>query len=113
MPSCQLISQSGGVLLVSGNLWSGQRLQPIGGIQIKLAKAAPGNVYVGVTSGGEAVTITSGGSLSSGGLLDGFELAPGDAFFINKSEFAASGIEAIKINVPAASSGAVLFWKPI
>ena len=113
MPSCQLFSQSGGIQLVSGNIWSGSRLQPIGGIQLKLAKAAPGNIYVGITSGGEAVTITSGGVFSSGGLQDGFEVVPGDALFINKSEFHASGIEAIKIGVPAASSGGVLFWKPV
>lgn len=111
MPSCQLLSASGGIRLVSGDLYSGSP-QLIGGVQLKLAKGAPGAVYVGLPalSGSAAVTATSGGSLSSGGLLDGMELNPAEAYFIPKVRLM-SGIETIRVAVPAASSGGVLFWE--
>jgi hypothetical protein len=110
MPSTMLFPQSGGIALVSGAIFSGT-LFPIGGVQLKLAKAAPGIVYVGVTNlSGLAITSLSGGSLSSGGLTDGMEMSPGDAYFIPKCRLV-SGIESITCIVPAASSGSRLFWE--
>ena len=122
MPSTLVFPQSGGINLVSGDIFSGNSL-PVGGFQLKLARAAPGPIYVGIRrnnqlpdygqfSGGLSgsyPTITSGGTLSSGGMLDGMELSPGDAQFIPRIALP-SGIQDIKIAVPAASSGGRLFY---
>lgn len=110
MPSCQFFVQSGGVPLVSGDIFSGTPF-PIGGVQLVLDKAAPGPVYVG-TSG--TPTFLSGGSLSSGGLADGMKLNPGDGFFFPRaSMYNLSGrqrIDSVQMVGPAASSGAIMFW---
>ena len=122
MPSTLVMPQSGGSYLVSGDVFSGNNL-PVGGFQLKLARAAPGPIYVGVRrnnqlpsyvefSGGLSgsfPTIASGGHLSSGGMLDGIELAPGDAQFIQRIALP-SGIQDIKYATPAASSGGRLFY---
>lgn len=112
MPSCQLISQSGGIGLVSGAVFSGTGF-PKGGIQLLLQKSAPGNVSVAIPPLSGWIsgysTYSSGGSLSSGGFTDGFELTPGDSFFFPNCRLV-SGVESIRINVPAASSGARMFW---
>ena len=111
MPSLQLFSQSGGIGLVSGAIFSGQPY-PIGGIQLRLAAAAPGLVYVGLPNlSGDVTTGASGGSLSSGGLADGMEISAGDSYFVSKSRLV-SGIQTIRLIVPAASSGGRLFWEP-
>lgn len=112
MPSTMLFVQSGGILLCSGDIYSGGP-QLIGGIQLRLAKAAPGVVYIGLPNlSGVVNTITSGGSLSSGGLADGMELNPGDAYFVPKTRLV-SGILTPRVLVPAASSGGRLFWEPL
>ena len=111
MPSTQLFPQSGGIAIVSGNIFSGS-FQPVGGVQLKLAKAAPGLIYVGLPNlSGTAISSVSGGSLSSGGLADGMELSPGDSYFIPRTRLT-SGIETIRLAVPAVASGGVLFWEP-
>ncbi len=110
MPSTILAGLSGGVALVSGAIYSGTGF-PIGSIQIRLAKAAPGLVYVGLPNlSGAVSTGGSGGSLSSGGLSDGMELNPGESYQIDKCRLV-SGIETPRIVVPAAASGGRLFWE--
>ena len=112
MPSALLFSQSGGIGLVSGAIFSGTPL-PIGGIQFKLAKAAPSLIYVCLPNlSGSVATGTSGGSLTSGGLSDGMEVSPGDAYFVPRSRLV-SGIETPRLIVPAAASGGRLFWEPV
>lgn len=128
MPSTVVGALSGGVALLSGNPFSGS-IEPYGGIQLYLAKTAPGPVYIGIvrvnmpTSGGGmwsgsvqylsgAVTITSGGALSSGGgYSDGMELNPDAAYFIPRGPISGRVATAIRIAVPAASSGARLFYE--
>jgi len=108
MPSAVIGFISGGVQLVSGNPYSGLPYQPRG-ITLKPSQTSgpqfSGAIYVGFSGG---LTITSGGSLSSGGQLDGFELVPG-----NQIDWPVMGgpvnIWAI---TPAASSGGRLFWYP-
>jgi hypothetical protein len=115
-----LFPQSGGIALVSGDIWSGAII-PTGGLQLKLARNAPSDVYVGFRHANPsdtslfsgylsgAVTITSGGSLSSGGLADGIELSPGDTYFVPRVRLG-SGIQDVKVAVPAAASGGRLYW---
>jgi len=110
MPSTQLFSQSGGIGLVSGAIFSGTGF-PVGGIQLKLAAAAPGTIYVGLPNlSGTVTTSVSGGSLSSGGLADGMELVAGASYFVPNTRLV-SGIETIRLDVPAAASGGRLFWE--
>lgn len=122
MPSTQLISQSGGVALVSGDIWSGSISPPHAGIQLRLDSTAVGPVYVGVRRKAQpdsapfsghlsgSITITSGGGLSSGGLSDGLRLDVGDSLYIPKIALS-SGIQDIRVAVPATSSGARLYWQ--
>lgn len=112
MPSTVLTPLSGGVNLVSGNVLSGTAF-PFGGITLKMSTiSGTGPVYVGVgnpTISGGVVTVTSGGSLTSGGMLDGVELVAGDTYFVPKSRLG-SGVTTIMVGVPATSSGSRLFW---
>lgn len=109
MPSTIVFPQSGGIPLMSGSPYSGSP-QLVGGLQLKLAQGAPGAVYVGLPNlSGTTTTMLSGGSLSSGGLADGMELSPGDAYFIAKVRLV-SGVCTPTILAPAASSGGRLFW---
>ncbi len=119
MPSLLCMSQSGGIGLVSGNIYSGVVPLFPHEITMKLSTGAAGIVYIGLPplSGTHLsgfittnVTITSGGSLSSGGLFDGMELSPGAIYSVDRSRMM-SGIESIRIGVPAASSGSRLFWE--
>lgn len=111
MPSTQVISQSGGVAIVSGSVYSGT-LFPVGGVHLKLSASGAGPVYVCLPppafSGGP--TLDSGGSLSSGGLGDGIELSPGDTLFVPKIRLV-SGVATIRVQAPSASSGARLYWE--
>ena len=112
MPSTQLISQSGGVALIASDIFSGSP-QLVGGVQFKLAKGAPGIVYLGLPNlSGAVTTSVSGAGLSVGGLADGMELSPGDSYFVPKTRLV-SGIVTPMVEVPAASSGARLFWEPM
>ncbi len=93
---------SGAQIIVSGNPWSGT-IVPITGLQLRLDKAASGNVYIGLSGG---TTMTSGGMfLSGGGLLDGFLLGPGDAYFIPKGRFQFSGTYNVYARHDVACSG--------
>lgn len=123
MPSLMCFPQSGGIPLVSGNIYSGQYAYPAGGFLLKLATSGPGPVYVCIPNmSGEVPTMTSGGSLSSGGLADGWELAAGGEYLIPRSRlgltnsgvsgFWQAGIQDVRLHVPAASSGVRLFWEP-
>lgn len=121
MPSMTVIgdvaASSGGQTLVSGNTFSGQ-FNPVGGIQLKLADAAPGVVYIGLpppsflsgVASGATVTLASGGNLTSGGMNDGFEVGPGDSYFVPKVRLT-SGILSVRVISPAGSSGGRLFWE--
>ena len=110
MPSTLLFSQSGGIGLVSGGIFSGTP-HPIGGVQLLLAAGAPSLIYVGVTNlSGDVVTGASGGVFTSGGMADGMELGIGKNYFIPRSRLV-SGIESIRLLVPAAASGGRCFWE--
>lgn len=124
MPSTIVGNFSGGVLLVSGNILSGTIFDVgtnyptgggrVGGIQLKLAKLAPGTVYVGLPNyymlSGISTTMTSGAVESAGGFLDGMEVNPGEDYFVPKSRLI-SGLQSIRVVMPAASSGGRLFWE--
>lgn len=118
MASTQLFSQSGGIQLVSGNIFSGSLIPPMAGVLLKysiLSGASGQAIYINTPlfSGDLPVsTQLSGGILSSGGLSDGMEMLPGDSLFIPKGSLGTSGIQAIKVMVPPASSGGRLFWQP-
>jgi hypothetical protein len=93
--------------LISGDPYSGGLVVPVGGLQVRADKNNSGNVYLSLsgafvfsgqvgclpTSGGP--TITSGAMPLSGGvssgLMDGFPLGPGDAFFIPRSALLVTG----------------------
>jgi hypothetical protein len=115
MPSLLLTAASGSPFpVISGNFWSGRGSytggQPIGGIQLRLDRAASGNAYISLSGG---ATVTSGNTfLSGGGIMDGMQMGPGDAYFIPKVSFNTSG----QVNVyatcdPACSGQARLFWE--
>ena len=111
MPST-LIGQpvaSGPQQVVSGNPWSGQ-IEPQGGIQFKWDKNASGFIYLGLSGN---LTLNSGGFfMSGGGLADGVQLAPGDAYFIPKIGFRTSGTFSVYARHDAAVSGqARLFYE--
>lgn len=107
MPSTLIGAQSGGVYLVSGKFFSGT-IWPIGFWTLKAARANSGMVYVGLSGG---VTITSGGALASGGMLDGMEMAPGDTYPVPK--FAVSGnASGVMVTCAAGVSGFCrVFWE--
>lgn len=111
MPSCQITGVvSGGFPLVGSNIYSGTTY-PVGGIQLQYANSGIGPIYIGLPPlSGSAVTIPSGGALSSGGLADGMELFPGGTYFVPKLRLT-SGIETIRVAAPAAASGTKLFWE--
>lgn len=112
MPSLQLTGAvSGGIPIVSGVVFSGNTLLfPTGGINLRYSSSGIGPIYVGLPNPlGTPLTILSGGSLTSGGLGDGFEMIPGQNLFIYKSRLT-SGLESIRLGVPAAGSGGRLFW---
>lgn len=110
MPSLILGFISGnGTNIVSGNYWSGQgTIHPVGGVQLLTHPSNSGIVYValsgaiGLNSGGRGITINSGVSQLSGGLvsglgvMDGMPLSPGVSYFIPKLAF------------PQSSSGVIL-----
>lgn len=103
---------SGGVRLVSGlSTFSGTGL-PRGGVQLFLDPQAPGPVYVGVgdRSGDYAVTITSGGALTSGGLRDGMLMSVGAAYFVPQIRLV-SGLGTIHVTAATTHSGGRLFWE--
>lgn len=114
MPSTILMVISGGQPLISGFITSGVIL-PVGGIILRNDKYSPSGqaVYVGLPYlSGVAVTINSGGTLSSGGLQDGWPLYPDEKVVIPKSRLQASGIGAQNIRLAgvAGASGARVFW---
>lgn len=127
MPSTTLMAAvSGGVALCSGDIFSGSAW-PFAGIQLKLSVSGAGPVFVCLPNlSGSVPTLSSGGSLSSGGMADGMEMAPGDTYFIPKARLRITtsgvsngsgqwqtGVQDIRIVLAAASSGSRLFWEPV
>jgi len=120
MPSLNLFVRSGGIGLVSGDIYSGSILDlryhiqgGPGGIQFRLDKDAPGPIYVGLYNlSGTNPTFNSGGSFSSGGLTDAMPLWPGDAYNIPRYRLT-SGIQSVRVLGAAGSSGARLYWEVI
>lgn len=121
MPS--LILTSGIVPLASGHIFSGNPF-PVGGITLyydRFASATASGIYIhveaGVLSGGP-ITWASGGSMSSGGMADGFPMAPGDYIWIPRSRMinyttdpTQSGKTlSVQIGCPAGVSGNRLWW---
>ena len=101
---------SGGQLLVSGDIFSGNYLLPH---QITLTLSLSGAFNVGVALpavGGGVATFNSGGSLTSGGLGDGFELQRGQPYTVYRGRLT-SGISSIRLVGPAESSGARINWE--
>lgn len=122
MPSTRIMGDlaatSGGQALVSGDLMSGRYL-PISELQLVLDAEAPGPIYVGLPppnwfsgyAGAAAnVTMTSGGTLTSGGFNDGVKMMPGDSYAPPKARLT-SGVQSVRIVAPGTSSGARLFWE--
>ena len=112
MPSTIVGFVSGGQPLCSGNPWSGM-IAPVGGVQLKLGYNASGPVYVGVVLGlnSGGITITSGGAFSSGGISDGYEIRPGDDYFV-PNLLCSGQVNKIVATTPAAISGMCrLFWE--
>jgi hypothetical protein len=110
MPSTIVGIVSGAAqILVSGNVWSGQRAQPNGGIQLRLSPESSGNVYVGFSG---SLTVNSGGpQLSGGGLNDGMIIRPGDSYFIPKIKFPVSGQCTVYMRHDAGCSGqGRMYW---
>ena len=119
MPSVFITNQSGGHLLFSGDMWSGQ-FRPQGGVQLRADRSNSGNIYVGLSGW---VTVRSGDyPLSGGGYtlgqLDGMQIGPGDAYWIPAIGFAnkggvTSGTPNIYVACDAAASGgfARLFYE--
>lgn len=102
---------SGGASLVSGNPFSGT-MTPWAGVQLRSAFDASGSVYVGVALGlaSGGITILSGGALSSGGMADGMELRPGDAYYVPRL-LCSGQVDKILVAVPVAVSGRCrIFW---
>lgn len=104
MPSVVIGQGSGPQQIISGNPWSGQQKMPRTGVQLRLARNASGEVYVGLSGG---VTANSGGSFASGasGMLDGFPLGPGDSYFVPAYAFGVSGTYNLFARWEAAASG--------
>ncbi len=101
---------SGGQLLVSGNPFSGNLVFPT---EVILTLSLSGAFNVGVALpalGGGVATFNSGGSLTSGGLGDGFELQRGQPYSVFKGRLT-SGIASIRLVGPAESSGARINWE--
>lgn len=84
MPSVMVGSQSGGVPLWSGCIFSGilGLTNPIGGIMLRSDRTSSGSCFVGFSGG---VTVSSGGGMFSGGVNDGFEIGHGEWAFIPRS----------------------------
>lgn len=102
MPSFLIGNASGGNQLISGFPWSGKPM-PIGGVQLRLDSNASGSVYFALSGG---VTIRSGGFfLSGGGLMDGFQLGPGQQYFIPRLGTGESGALSVYVAGEAATSG--------
>lgn len=115
MPSSIVGDISGGALLVSGSLFSGSHLAVVGGLQIKRATADAGLIYCGLPNlSGNYPSTISGGALASGlsgyYLTDGMEMSPGDSYFIPRVRLV-SGVLTPRFVMPAASSGARVFWE--
>ena len=94
---------SGPTVVVSGFPWSGKAYNPVGGIQFRVATNASGSVYIGYSG---TITMNSGGLfMSGGGMNDGMQLAPGDAFFVPRLATGVSGALTVYFRHDAACSG--------
>lgn len=108
MPSVLLSPASGSPFpLISGNFYSGTgALHPIGSVQLRWAKEASGNAYIGLSGG---FNVNSGGVFMSGGvlsgMLDGMVLYPGDAYNIPKVGCGLSGQLGVYATCDATASG--------
>lgn len=110
MPSTLLTAASGAPFpLASGDYWSGTGAQhPVGGVNLRLAKNASGNAYVGLSGG---TTLNSGGFFLSGNNADGFVLHPGDSYFIPRLAFVSGQMNIYAHCDPACSGQARLYWE--
>lgn len=91
MPSivCSAFLGSGPAQLISGNPFSGRRLTPQGGVQMRASASNSGIIFIWMSGGLAASggpTINSGALFASGGsssgMMDGTPLYPGDAAWI-------------------------------
>lgn len=118
MPST--ILTSGVVALVSGNVFSGCPY-PVGGVTLYFDRFVGSGLPIHVMAGqgsGLGVTMASGGSLSSGGMADGFPMYPGDYLWIPKSKMInftsdpnqSGRVLSIQVAIPIGLSGSRLWW---
>lgn len=108
MPSSIIGAISGGVQLVSGNIFSGAGLAFVpNGIRLmpdpNSGPALSGQIFISFSGG---VTTRSGGALASGGLRDGMPLQNGVHTLLRLQ----GKITDLFCTVDAATSGARLFW---
>ena len=101
---------SGGQLLCSGDPWSGNLISPKQLIfQLSLSGSFPVGVALPAIGGGVA-TFNSGGSLTSGGLGDAFELVRGQQYTVPRGRLT-SGIASVRLVGPAEASGSRVIWE--
>jgi hypothetical protein len=111
MPSSIIGAQSGGVPLVSG-FWQ-QNAVGAGGVFVANSSSSSGSVFFGLSGG---VTLSSGGALASGGMLDGCELRVGTSVILPPAWLRSGNNDPFSLvfSVPAAISGqARVFWEPL
>lgn len=113
MPSTVMIPVSGGMGLVySGQayLYSGGPFQIQGGVNLRYDVSGPGVVYVNTTNLSGLVVTNSGTAISGVvSFIDGVPMGRGDGYFIPRMKLV-SGLESIRIGVPAAASGGLMYW---
>lgn len=114
MPSTVMVPVSGGMGLVySGQayLYSGGPFQVVGGVALRYDVSGPGVVYVNCTNL-SGVGVSNSGTAISGvcSFIDGVPMGRGDAYFVPRLKLV-SGLESIRIGVPAAASGGFMFWE--
>lgn len=114
MPSVILASVSGGQNILSGAYPLFQPPNPLGSILVKADVRNSGFIYMGFSGG---VTVTSGTFVLSGitgGMLDGMQIAPGQAVTVQKCTWTqTSGTINIFMAPDAACSGhARVYWQP-
>lgn len=119
MPSLIVGNISGGVFLMSGDVFSGTAVwHRAGGLTIKVAAGAPGIIGVGLPDlSGTVNTFSSGLWTTSGvsgalsiGQADAMELSPGGTYTIPKYRLT-SGVMTPRLLCPAASSGGRAHWE--
>lgn len=104
---------SGGINILSGNVFSGQgAFHPVGDVRVKAGPANSGVLYVGLSGG---LTLRSGGFFRSGasGGCDGWPLKASESYTISKLAFIPnSGSPKVFVTTDALGSGRdIVYWE--